>query len=134
MRRIVCLLAGVLLVVPSLGSDTPKGDDGATEIDRLEGTWRATGKKPEEWSITYRGGRYRIDETHRGRYRIDATRTPPHLDLVPEAGTQGTKSIFIFQIDGDTLRIAWRLPPNEAVPPQTFDEKGVVTATYQRVK
>jgi uncharacterized protein (TIGR03067 family) len=109
--------------------------DGATEIDRVEGTWRSTSAPPVQYTITYRGGRYRIDETHRGRYRIDATRTPPHLDLVPEVGTStGRTSMFIFQIEGDTLRIAWRLPPNEATRPQAFDEKGVVIATYNRVK
>ena len=135
MRRIVCLLAGVLLIVPSLGADTAKECDGAMEIDSVEGTWRANRGQPTEYSITYRGGRYRIDDTHTGRYRIDATRTPPHLDLIPDGGPdQGRTLPNIFQIDRDTLRLAWRLPPNVAVRPRTFDEKGVVVATYERVK
>ena len=126
MRRIVCLLAGVLLIVPSLGADTAKECDGATEIDSVEGTWRANRGQPTEYSITYRGGRYRIDDTHTGRYRIDATRTPPHLDLIPDGGPdQGRTLPNIFQIDRDTLRLAWRLPPNMAVRPRTFDEKGI---------
>jgi uncharacterized protein (TIGR03067 family) len=91
-----------------------------------EGTWRANRGQPTEWTITYRGGRYRIDDTHTGRYRIDATRTPPHLDLIPDGGPDRGRTLpNIFQIDGDTLRLAWRLPPNVAVRPQTFDEKGI---------
>jgi hypothetical protein len=41
MRRIVCLLAA-LLVLPSLGSDSPKEYDGTTAWDDgLQGTWEA---------------------------------------------------------------------------------------------
>src|SRR5262249_52284330 len=66
MRRIVCLLAGVLLVVPSLGSDAPKEYDGATERDELEGTWELVGIEcrpvqegpSNQCVVTFRGGRF----------------------------------------------------------------------------
>src|SRR5690349_9206168 len=116
MRRIICLLAGVLLVVSSLGSDSPKGYDDKTENGGIEAPWRLieTEYKDRKWKagrqdvMTLRSGIYTgkdsEGETVRGDYRIDPTRTPSTLDWIPSKGQ--TVIRFIFQIDGDTLRIA----------------------------
>jgi hypothetical protein len=42
MRRIVCLLAGVLLVALGSGSDAPKEYDGSIDADDIQGAWELT--------------------------------------------------------------------------------------------
>ena len=42
MRRFACLLAGVLLSVVALASDSPKSYDGETEAIGLVGKWQLT--------------------------------------------------------------------------------------------
>ena len=39
MRRFVCLLVGVLLVIPAIGSDSPKGDDGRDGTEHRREVW-----------------------------------------------------------------------------------------------
>ena len=41
-------------------------------------------------------------KTWRGKYRIETTYNPPHLDWIQANGDIK----YIYQIDGDTLRIA----------------------------
>jgi uncharacterized protein (TIGR03067 family) len=149
MRRIVCLLAGVLLVVPSLGSDAPKEYDGATERDELEGTWELVGIEcrpvqegpSNQCVVTFRGGRftksYGDGDTLRGSYRLDPARKPSHLDQYLSTGPfQGRTQECIYRIDGDTLRIALstsRGDSDDFRRPQGFD-RPVVLSVYKRVK
>src|SRR5437868_2823048 len=110
MRRIVCLLVGVLLVVPSLGSDSPKDYDGTTEQDDLQGTWQLVGASLR-CVMTNRGGtfscEYSSGEKVGGSYRIDPAHSPPRLDWTPaNGGYRGKRAFMIYQIDGDTLRVA----------------------------
>jgi uncharacterized protein (TIGR03067 family) len=140
MRRIVCLLAGVLLVAPSLGSDTPREYDGATEIAVLEGSWRLTkreirGETEQLGSIqrvlTFQGGTVTYTGDSRDvKYRIVPNCNPPHLDEV----VQGQTLKFIYQIDGDTLRIAWIDGASPVRCPLGFNDVGVIVQTYKRVK
>jgi hypothetical protein len=44
MRRTIVLLAGVLLSVVALGSDSPKEYDDRTEVVDIEGTWSPDGR------------------------------------------------------------------------------------------
>jgi uncharacterized protein (TIGR03067 family) len=143
MRRAVLLLAGVLLCVVALGSDSPKEYDDKTMVDPLEGRWQmiewtCDGEKlngiPEE--RVYHNGTYTINwsdgDTWRGSYRIDPTRKSSHLDWIPSGGSgKGQTFMNIYQVDGDTLRIA---AVNGKQHPQCFKDKGVYVTTYKRVK
>jgi hypothetical protein len=101
--RIVWLLAGVLLVVPSLGSDATKEYDGRANAVDLEGSWQQVGVV---WNghvtmgevacvWTYRNGK---EKTHQdGRllgerpYTVDASSRPAWMDGFRRngGGTQG---------------------------------------------
>jgi uncharacterized protein (TIGR03067 family) len=147
MRRTI-LLAGVLLSVVALGSDSPKGYDDKTEVAGIEGTWRLTelefhGRKidlPVQRVTTLRGETYTVNvskgEILRGSFHIDPAHKPPHLDWMPTSGTfKGHTVKCIYQIDGDTLRIASNPGVDDKKQyPQGFNDNGAVVETYKRVK
>ena len=138
MRRTVCLLAALLLVLPSLASDSPKEYDGATvKKDDLEGTWRLVAVKYDgkfmvsdhleyvfhRGTITFK---VRGAETWQGSYRTDPTRKPSDLDMY------STK--WIYQIDGDALWMAYVPFKFRDTRPTGFDDNGISIQTFKRVK
>jgi uncharacterized protein (TIGR03067 family) len=142
MRRIACWLAGVLLVVSSLGSNTPSEDDGATEMNELEGSWRMVAVEycgrdqpvPVKGATTYCCGKFTWPLDHGGTYRADLSRKPAHLDETEERGpSKGKTWKCIYQVDGDTLRIAMTSKGDQR--PENFDsKKDLFIVTYKRIK
>jgi uncharacterized protein (TIGR03067 family) len=143
MRRIVSFLAGVLLVVLSLGSDSPGEYDGAAESDELEGSWRMVmveycGRDqpvPVKGAWTFRRGRSTPPLPDReGTYKADPSRKPAHLDETELCGQwKGKTWKCIYQVEGDTLRIAVTSKGDER--PKNFDDKkDLFICTYKRVK
>jgi uncharacterized protein (TIGR03067 family) len=141
MRRIVCLVAGVLLVAPSLGSDAPKEYDGTAEADAIAGTWKPTrlltsGESFDaEWMfgemMTCRSGTYFVGDTLRGSYRTDPRALPAHLDRTPSHGPcEGRTIRCIYRLEGDTLTVAFR---GDGKRPTEFDD-ATATLTFKRVK
>ena len=146
MRRLPLLFA-VLLVLPLFGSDSPKEYDDKTIVDPLVGTWRLIeiendgmkAKFPAEYVWTYGGETYTLDygmgRTIRGVYHTDPARKPSHLDYFPANGpNQGKTLLFIYQIEGETLRTAHVVKSTDVQRPQGFNDKGVGVLTYKRVK
>ena len=145
MRR-TFLLAGVLLCVVALGSDSPKEYDDRTERDELQGRWQLievslNGLKQGvdfQELMTYRAGAYTYqcdNKTIRsGNYRIDTASNPHHLDEIPSNPSRWAHlSKRIYIIDGDTLRVAFR-PDDGSRRPERFDDKILFVWTYKRVK
>jgi uncharacterized protein (TIGR03067 family) len=146
MRR-ASLLFAVLVVVPLLGSDSPKQYDDRTECAAIEGTWRLTectdnGEQmrlsDRPMVLTLRRGTLTFDTGYghvdRGTYRIDSTRRLSHFDRVPAFGPFPCVSgKCIYQIDGDTLRIAG-FPGKHNERPRGFDDEDTIVETYKRVK
>jgi uncharacterized protein (TIGR03067 family) len=147
MRRTVLLLAGVLLAVVALGSDSPKDYDDKTEVAGIEGTWRlieleSSGKKQKpstQHVLTIHNGTYTYVDGEgdpvRVNCQIDPARNPPHLNIIPSIGFY--QGVTIYQIKGDTLRIA-KLPiilgDQRPKRPQGFNDQDVHIETYKRVK
>src|SRR5690242_5712976 len=139
MRRIVSLLAGVLLVVPSLGSDSPRGYEAATAGDELHGTWREVeAVSPFEW--TFRGGQYVWKGqspagpfSRAGTYTIVPRRKIGYLDH-PRGDDRLDAPTWngIYELDRDTLRIATRRCSAEM--PESFDQDELTIWTLKRVK
>jgi len=147
MRRTFLLVAGVLLSVAALGLDSPKDYGNKVLVDELEGTWQLTeyefnGQKvkPDPLEVvTFRAGAYVSNysdgDTFRGSYRLDPTHQPPHLNEVPANGPyQGQTVKYIYQLDRDTLRIAFMAAEDDMRRPQGFNDKGIYVETYKRVK
>ena len=88
--------------------------------------------------MTLRGGTLTFDcgygHPDRGTYRIASDGKLSHFDRVPVFGPFPCVSAkCIFQIDGDTLRIA-SLPGRDNERPREFDDEDVIIETYKRVK
>ena len=144
MRRLSLIFA-VLFVVPLFGSGSPKDYDDMSMVGLLEGNWRLTeveipGEKLGKLSVhpimTFRGRTYSINYSERGNCCIDAARKPPsHIDFMHSNGpAKGQTTKHIFQIEGDTLRIAQIGDAANEPRPQGFNDKGVQIFIYERVK
>jgi uncharacterized protein (TIGR03067 family) len=145
MRRTVCLLA-TLLVLPSLGSDSPKEYDDNAEIDGLQGTWQlveAQGKTiPPEWQIVeiFRSGKWTLrsggEIKGEGIYEVDVTRHPATFDERATGiwGTwdDGMTKRGIYRIERNMLWTANKLEGE--VRPKSFSEDGLYIAVWKRVK
>jgi uncharacterized protein (TIGR03067 family) len=144
MRQSVCLLAVVLLVVPSLGSDAPREYDGVTaNADDLEGEWQVTAMtfngiqvSFHKTVVAFHGGRYTETGGKRqeiGTYKVAAVRSPAELDITPSNGQdQGRTFRHIYRFEGDLLKLARRM--NGGARPEDFQEEAVLLVTYKRVK
>jgi uncharacterized protein (TIGR03067 family) len=143
MRRLPQLFAA-LLVLPLLGSDSPKGYHDATHVCEIEGTWRLLGYKVNGrtlriplLTVTFRGGeatfRYVDGRTETGRCHLDPTRTPPHLDYFPTDGGVKEAVLCIYRVEGGMLSLARRGGPN--VPrPKRFEDEEVSVFTFERAR
>jgi uncharacterized protein (TIGR03067 family) len=146
MRRTVCLLAA-LLVLPLLGSDSPKEDDGATEAVGVEGTWEVISvcRDGEQWGLPSgpwvqinRGGKWTFRQRDKlsteGVYTTDTSRTPPTFDetTTTRGAGEGRTRKLIYRLEGDKLLTAARLGGHEY--PKSFHEEGLHIVTWKRVK
>ena len=139
-------LLTVLLVVPLFGFDSPKEYGDRTEHVGIEGAWRLTevqlngnNAPPTQAVDTFYTKTYTVTlngKTSGGSYRIDITHKPSHLDLTPsDPVASGGKTVWhIYQIDGDTLRIARMSRKPTLLRPQGFKDKGLIVLTYKRVR
>jgi uncharacterized protein (TIGR03067 family) len=143
-RCLVCVLLALLL-----GSDSPKEyDDATAKGDRLEGSWLLVGyetggefqQMPEGLVMTFEGGKAAW-WPHTGggpnlvmaTYRTDPGIWPARLDRVDTGGFHKGKTWkMIYQIDGDTLRIAYRMSGVER--PTGFHGNDLEIEIYKRVR
>jgi len=139
MLRIVWLLAGVLLVVLSLGSGAPKGYDGTVAWkDGLQGTWHTVAGEiggervllVADADQTFRAGKWYVSSNSEGTYTTDESYRPAYLDKRFPATGELRK--YIYRVDGDTLWIGCM--PDGCNRPTSFDDKGICVVIWKRVK
>jgi len=87
------------------------GIQGTWELIEIELKGEKVKSDSHETLLTFRDESFTANDRqlgiHRGSYRIYFTRKPYHLDLsYVDGDTKGPTHKFIFQIDGETLRIA----------------------------
>jgi uncharacterized protein (TIGR03067 family) len=136
----------MLLVLPSLGSDGPmEYDGGAESTDGLQGTWREASSElvggpnrnwhERETLYTFSRGRFIIADgrnEYRGTYKVDPSRTPAHLDELHSS--DGRVWRYIYQVEGDTLKIAHVGTGAWNGRPTSFSDDDIFIFTYKRVK
>jgi uncharacterized protein (TIGR03067 family) len=154
MRRTI-FLAGVLLGVAALGSDSPREHDGRTEVPNpLNGRWRPLkfevtdkrggkiiGNAPAWADVVFQDERYSWNwgdgysrlTASRGICTLDPGKSPGHLDLADLTGqAAGVTRRCIYRLDGETLEIA-STTGDPADRPESF-EGPVTTYTLKRAK
>jgi len=132
------LLPAVLLVASLVGYDAPKGYDGATEKHALAGSWRYVcyevgGRRAKGYGTkTYRqrSSVYECDgHVVEGTFAAGAD----WLDeTFPQEGGRVLKCIY--RIDGDTLRIAYKVSGRGERPRGFDDMQDLAIDYYKRVK
>jgi uncharacterized protein (TIGR03067 family) len=137
----------LFLVLPLLGSDSPKDyDESATVVNNLEGTWKLVevdggGKKSPVLSktlITIRGRDYisaSDSEVDHGTFVVKSAYTPPRIYIVWSDGYyKGQTMMVTFRMsDKDTLIISsyHTITTNDSGP-VGFDSEKYGLWTYKR--
>src|SRR5579872_446904 len=136
MRRTVCLLAA-LLVLPALGSDSPKEYDDRTEGPGIDGEWVIIGGtrngrpvEPSASVLECRHGEFTWRGTYfGGHYAFDLYQQPAHLDW-----TEGRATLkCIFRVEGNTFWMAYFTHEN-GERPSSFGGKGVEALVFKRIR
>ena len=151
------VLVSIILVRsfnPDPVDDSSASDNTPSDEEKLLGTWVGTsiemlgGKariRREDWNECYfifsKGGKltWRLGPigisvpSIKGTFKINATKTPKEIDLIvsKEGGKQGIMKA-IYQLDGDTLKIAYTLAGMEGDRPTAFDLKQAAIVTLKR--
>jgi uncharacterized protein (TIGR03067 family) len=140
----------ILVVGLLLAADDPK-DEVTKELERFHGTWTATSAEVNGKSIpkdnlkgillTITGEKFTIksgDTTIEGTItRVDPSKTPKEYDASGKEQGKETKSIGIYQFDGDTLKVCYR---EKGDRPKEFSSKGgtddnpMIVTVYKREK
>jgi len=103
----------------------PAADPARAELDRLRGVWTAVGMRWDESlaappKVSFPRLTIVDDKasTPEGEYaiRIDPAQNPRHLDL----SADGETFRFVYSLDGDVLRLGYRLPPVAGVRPKSL--------------
>jgi uncharacterized protein (TIGR03067 family) len=147
MKKLLPLLT-VLLVLPLLGSDSPRGDDGAAvQLDeQLQGTWVHVSlernghlmMQPKS-DITFRGQQC-LEKCHgeprAGSYTTNTGRNPRRLEIIHGDNLLEERREYIYEVRGDILKLVYSGPGGER--PTSFDnlntKAGYYVATYRRAK
>ncbi len=154
-----CSLTSAVLtlfaVLPAWAQDAASQTDAA----RLQGKWKVVAleeegknvlKDKDEITVVFKGDKAIYDEKGKkpdeATFKVNATKKPKHLDLVlppnkADKTDKGMKIQAIYELDGDTLKLCYRMPPPTAKDqtlterPMEFDSrKGGTLLRLQRVK
>jgi uncharacterized protein (TIGR03067 family) len=150
-------LAGLALglLAAGLAVHGVRAGDAKKDQEKLQGNWQATklvfaGKDvPEDFlkgvSLLVQGNQMITTFTlgdqknmQKASFKIDPAKKPKQIDLVAEDGPEkGKKVEGIYQIEGDTLKLAIVPPDGGGKRPENFNAGGDSTAvvmTFQRAK
>jgi uncharacterized protein (TIGR03067 family) len=141
--------AFVLCVLAWMGQ---AADDKKSDKDNLQGTWvlvlledggmKVEPPKGKETAFTFKGDKFTTtgdpgEKDVEGTFKLDENKKPKEIDLVvPKVDkpkeTETVKGIY--QLDGDTLKMATPRASTSGPRPTSFDSKEVVVTTFKRKK
>jgi uncharacterized protein (TIGR03067 family) len=110
----------VVLVLPVAAAPLPPVSDDAKLI---QGTWTVVSfqsgidrlpanKNPTE--LVVKGDMLTVNlatrEEARGKIKLNMAKKPKELDLTIKEGNESVSVYFIYELDGDNLKLCWRKP------------------------
>jgi uncharacterized protein (TIGR03067 family) len=135
--------AGLLLLAGGAGQDAVK-----KELAKMQGTWKVVcvvinGQELKEDDIKddrliikddrfmLKGGKQQLE----GKLTLDPGKTPKELDAEATGSDKKvTKSVGIYQLTGDTLKVCYSVPPNERPTEFTSEPKSArALVVYKKV-
>ena len=130
-----CITAAVVTVAGWCLAAEPKDEAAATKADRekMQGTWsvqsmETDGKREAADALKNQKAEFKDNEVffkggkqdYKGVFTLDATQKPKAMDTAMTfSPTKLVKTKGIYQLEGDTLTIAWTEEPN-AIRPKEF--------------
>lgn len=101
----------------------------------------ALGNDAKKWAYTFAADKISIKNPDNPAisfvmgYKVDSQKTPMHIDMEilegPE-GTKGSKAAGIFELSGDTLKLAYTMEKDKR--PKAFDGKEGLYFEFKRAK
>jgi uncharacterized protein (TIGR03067 family) len=150
-RRVISLLATVVLLLPSLLAEDkpkPKEDDARKDLQELQGTWqlesledsKKTKVDVKKRSLFFGGELFLVRDGDKvlqaGVARLVTGKSPRRIDVVVRKGmNEDSTMLGIYEIKGDTLKVCF--DPEGEGRPATFatkEETARYVAVYKRVK
>jgi len=146
MAALLCLVA-LQSHAAARDKGSPTESDKTVVASRLQGTWvmvsieimgmKIEGPKGQELAFTFDGDKFIVHEAmHReeGSYKVDETKNPKAIDLVAPMGKMKETIKGIYQLEGDTLKIAFSPEGPNGNRPTTFDAKVTAIIVFKRKK
>jgi len=142
---LVAAAAAALLVVGVGGA----GADDAAGKKQIEGTWELVGvtrggkERPadkERTTITFAAGTMTMkglakdggEKQKAAQYTVDTTKTPNWIDIDARDGDKKEKVLGLYEVKGDTLRLAMGRPDGDR--PASLESKEGEKSTVARLK
>jgi uncharacterized protein (TIGR03067 family) len=107
----LCLIPALLMAAD---------DDSQKEAQKLQGTWAVVsadreGETPpkdalKRMKVVIKADTFAIisdGEEEKAVFKLDPAQMPKAIDLIPP-GSRAKKSLGIYELDGDTLKLQWR--------------------------
>jgi uncharacterized protein (TIGR03067 family) len=124
----------MLLLVPAVALLMAADDQADKDKKALQGTWKVASlekdgqavpaEKVEDMKFDFKDDTFsRLSDgqrTESGTFKLDPTKKPKAMDATHGNAKESTP--FIYEIDGDTLKLCWRKPGGER--PKEFTGKG----------
>ncbi|HEY8504722.1 MAG TPA: TIGR03067 domain-containing protein [Gemmataceae bacterium] len=123
-----------------------RAQDEAKELEKLKGTWvivkAERGGKPADEPkgdrITFDADKITVNirgTERKGKVKIDATKTPKQIDLIAEGEDAPGPAPAIYELEGDTLKMALGRPGGDR-PAKFATEEGsmVIVLIFEREK
>lgn len=130
----VALLLGLSLCVLTHAEDSDRSAGGRSDQQLLQGTWKVIKRVKNGSSedvnehptkLTFAGKD--ITETRDGKpgqegaYTLDPSATPKRITLTGKSGDNSGKTFeAIYEVDGNTLKLAYSFGDNAGTPPKDF--------------
>ena len=137
-----------------IGANAASDEAVKNEQDKLEGTWVAVSREvngkqasaeeieASKAKLEFKGDKstIRVDDkvVSEATFKLDPTKKPKAFDLTVTKGqNEGKKSLAIYELEGDTLKVCWTLFAVERARPTEFATKadsGLLLIVYKREK
>jgi len=135
----------MLLLVPAVALLVAADDQADKDKKALQGTWQVTSfekdgqavpeEKVKDMKVVIKDDMFSLSDgkkTETVAFKLDPTKKPKEMDGTPDNQKDKT-ALFIYEIDGDTLKLCWNKAGGGANPrPKEFTGKG--TSGYMVLK